>query len=109
MIRKLRQQLNVHQRTPQNRAPNRRSRQFIINYLRQQRLVKTSYFLRAALGFTLWLIATKNFLEERTAYRAECYISGRSRGTTQEFTIARTLIRILSSQYLISGVQKSSF
>jgi ribosomal protein S14 len=109
MIRKLRQQLNLRLRTAQNRVPNRRSRQFIINYLRQQRLVKTSYFLRAALGFTLWLIATKNFLEERVAHRAECFISGRSRGTTQEFTVARTQVRILSSQYLLFGVQKSSF
>jgi hypothetical protein len=52
MLFKLRQQLPRHKRTTTNRTPNLHSRKFIINYLRQRRLRKTSGALRASLGVT---------------------------------------------------------
>lgn len=52
MIYKGRQNLSVHKRTTSNETPDFRSRSFLLNYLRQQRLEKSSSALRGALGIT---------------------------------------------------------
>ena len=109
MLIKLRQQLDIPNRTPANRTPNLRSREFIINYLRQQRLIKSSSGLRASIGLARWMIDQANFVENRIASRAECFITGRSRGTSKRFTVARTKIKFLAGEAKLFGLRKASW
>jgi len=50
MLHKLKQQTTRHQLTSSNRLPNRRARQFLLNYLRLVRADVASFKLRAAMG-----------------------------------------------------------
>ena len=50
MLHKLKQQTTRYQLTPANRLPNRRARQFLLNYLRFVREDTASFQLRAAMG-----------------------------------------------------------
>jgi hypothetical protein len=50
MLRKLRQSLPAHKRTPNNYTANVRSRSFFLNRLRQRRFYKTAATIRAAMG-----------------------------------------------------------
>ena len=52
MIFKGRQNLEIHSQTLNNEIPNIRAQKFLLNYLRQYRLEKTSGPMRAALGVT---------------------------------------------------------
>lgn len=49
-----------------------------------------------------------NRLKVDISYRAECFITGRSRGTSQRFTVSRTKIKELSGQAKLFGVMKAS-
>jgi hypothetical protein len=72
---KLKQQLDIPNRTPANRAPNFRSREFIINYLRQQCLIRSASGLQASIGLARWMIDKANFVENRIASSLECFIT----------------------------------
>jgi len=50
MLHKLKQQITRYQFTPSNRTPNRRARQFLLNYLRLVRVDVASYKIRGAMG-----------------------------------------------------------
>jgi len=50
MIHKLKQQTTRYRLTSSNRLPNRRARQFLLNYLRLVREDIASFKLRAAMG-----------------------------------------------------------
>jgi len=50
MLHKLKQQTARYRFTSSNRLPNRRARQFLLNYLRLVREETTSSGLRAAMG-----------------------------------------------------------
>jgi len=50
MLHKLKQQTQRYKFTSSNRLPNRRARQFLLNYLRTVRLDTSSFYLRAAMG-----------------------------------------------------------
>jgi ribosomal protein S14 len=109
MLFKLRQQLPRHKRTTTNRTPDLYSRKFIINYLRQRRLRKTSGALRASLGLARWLVDVSNVAKYRGAFRASCYLTGRARGTSQRFTVTRMRIKHIAATARLFGVRKSSW
>lgn len=109
MIAKLRQQLDKHKITSHNKTPNLRSRYFILNFLRRRRLVKTAPGVRASLGLARWLIENDRTAEKRVAVRTACFITGRGRGLTQRFSIARTKVKELASEARLFGVRKSSW
>lgn len=46
--------------------------------------------------------------EERIGMQTGCFLTGRSRGTTQRFSVARTRVKHLSSKGQLFGVRKSS-
>jgi len=50
MLHKLKQQITRYKFTSSNRLPNRRARQFLLNYLRLIREDVASFKLRAAMG-----------------------------------------------------------
>lgn len=109
MINKLKQQLKKHNQTTPNKAATTRSRNFLINYVRQRRANATSQGARAALGMTQ--------RQKQEAFRAGkvdkaprsiCFITGRSRGTTQRYTVARTKIKELSNTRQLIGTKKGS-
>lgn len=91
-----------------NELPNLRAQKFLLNYLRQHRVVKTSGAMRASLGLIRYFLNKKRNTQNRIGYRAACFITGRSRGIIQRFGVARTKIKFLSDTGLILGVRKSS-
>jgi ribosomal protein S14 len=109
MIFKGRQNLKIHRRTLNNELPNVRSQKFLLNYLRQHRLEKTSGEMRAALGLTRWLLNKKRKTQNRIGFRTSCFITGRARGLTQRFSVARTKIKSLADSGTLPGVRKSSW
>lgn len=86
-----------------NRLPFRRSRQFLTNYLVYLRRQAPSAPIRASLGFLL--VGG----EERIAYRAACFLTGRRRGIVRRFAASRTRIRRLAGQGRLFGLRKSSW
>lgn len=108
MIFKGRQKLTIYRRTLNNELPNVRSQKFLLRYLQQHRLEKASGPLRASLGLTRWLLNKKRSMQNRIAFRTSCFITGRSRGVSQRFSVARTKIKFLSDTGMLLGVRKSS-
>jgi ribosomal protein S14 len=108
MLHKLRQQINRHRRTLSNRVPNRRARQFLLNYLRFVREDTASYKLRAAMGLIRWSVMRSFHGESRVSFRSGCFITGRARGTSQRYTVSRTRIKALSDEGKLFGTRKSS-
>lgn len=108
MIIKLRQQLETHKRTMNNQTPSLRSREFILNFLRRKRLQKTSPSLKSGLGLARWLIIKTKPATSIIIQRSECFITGRSRGTSQRYTVARTKIKELASEAKLFGTRKAS-
>ena len=47
-------------------------------------------------------------MQNRIAFRASCFITGRARGLSQRFGVARTKIKSLTDTGMLPGVQKSS-
>jgi ribosomal protein S14 len=109
MLRKLRQSLPAHNLTPNNSIANIRSRSFLLTRLRQRRFYKTAASLRAAMGLIQWKLSKKYAYSNRIAFRSECFITGRSRGTSKLFTVARTKIKALASTAQLPGLRKSSY
>lgn len=108
MLHKLKQQTTRYKRTVSNRVPNRRARQFLLNYLRFVREDIASYKLRAAMGLIRWSVMRSFHGEDRIAFRSGCFISGRARGTSQRYTVSRTKIKALSDEGKLFGARKSS-
>lgn len=102
------QNVYVNKHTAQNRLPNFRARMYLTNYIRERRAIRTSSYLRASLGFLRRTLEKRWNQERRHAFRAVCFLSGRSRGTSQRYTVARTKIRALVASTQLLGVQKSS-
>jgi ribosomal protein S14 len=109
MLHKLKQQTNRYKLTPSNRLPNRRARQFLLNYFRFIREDIASYKLRAAMGLIRWSVMRSFHGENRIAFRSGCFITGRARGTSQRFTVSRTRIKALSDEGKLFGTRKSSW
>jgi ribosomal protein S14 len=109
MIIKLRQQLKTHKEMPATRVTNFRSLNFMLYFVRRLRAKKPSQGARATVGFIQWLKAVKVRKKVDESPRAECFITGRSRGTSRRFTVARTKLKELAGQAKLFGVQKSSW
>jgi ribosomal protein S14 len=109
MLHKLKQQTTRYQLTSSNRLPNRRARQFLLNYLRFVREDTASFQLRAAMGLIRWSVTRSFHGEDRISLRAGCFITGRARGTSQRFTVSRTRIKALSDEGKLFGARKSSW
>lgn len=97
------------QRTPSNRIPNLKSRQYLLNYFRQTRKEVPSAPLRAARALTRWAMMRVYSKESRISRNSRCFISGRARGTSQRYGIARTKIKYFSDQGKLLGLRKSSW
>jgi len=108
MLHKLKQQTQRWRLTASNRLPNRRARQYLLNYLRTIRHHRPSAHLRAAMGLIRWTVARSFHGENRVSIRSGCFITGRARGTSQRFTVARTRVKNLSDEGKLFGVRKSS-
>jgi ribosomal protein S14 len=108
MLHKLKQQTTRYRLTSSNRLPNRRARQFLLNYLRFIREDTASYKLRAAMGLIRWSVMRSFHGEDRISFRSGCFITGRARGTSQRFTVSRTRIKALSDEGKLFGARKSS-
>jgi ribosomal protein S14 len=108
MLHKLKQQTKYWKLTPSNRLPHLRSRQFLLNILRLTRVDKSSGSIRAAMGMVRWSLFTMH-TKKRIGYRNACLITGRARGVSQRFGIARTKVKHLADQGKLFGVRKSSW
>jgi len=108
MLHKLKQQITRYKFTSSNRLPNRRARQFLLNYLRFIREDVASFRLRAAMGLIRWTVTRAYHGENRISFRAGCFITGRARGTSRRFTVSRTRIKALSDEGKLFGARKSS-
>ena len=108
MLHKLKQQTTRYRLTSSNRLPNRRARQFLLNYLRFVREDAASFKLRAAMGLIRWSVTRSYHGEDRISFRAGCFITGRARGTSQRYTVSRTRIKALSDEGKLFGARKSS-
>jgi ribosomal protein S14 len=53
------------------------------------------------------MLIRMNKKENRKAFRSECFITGRSRGTSQRYTVARTRIKHLSATAQLFGIRKA--
>jgi ribosomal protein S14 len=109
MLHKLKQQTQRYKFTPSNRLPNRRARQFLLNYLRFIREDIASYKIRGAMGLIRWSVMRSFHREDRISFRSGCFITGRARGTSQRFTVSRTRIKALSDEGKLFGARKSSW
>jgi ribosomal protein S14 len=92
----------VHRARYSNRTPQRRSRQFLTNYLAHLRRQRPSGPIRASLGF---LQVPR---EGRIAYRAACFLTGRRRGMIRRFALSRTCIKEIAGKGRLFGLRKSS-
>lgn len=108
VLHKLKQQAARYRLTPSNRLPNRRARQFLLNYLRLVREEAASSKLRAAMGLIRWSVLRTFHNESRVGFRAACFITGRARGTSQRFTVSRTRVKAFSDEGRLFGARKSS-
>jgi ribosomal protein S14 len=109
MLNKLKQQTQRWSLAPSNRLPSRRARHFLVNYMRMVRFNAPSAPLRAAIGLVRWADADSFYGEDRISFRAGCFITGRARGTSQRFTVARTCVKHLTAAGKLFGVKKSSW
>jgi ribosomal protein S14 len=105
MVFKLKQQIHRYRLTESNRLPNRRARRFLVQLIRYK---KSAEIARAALGLTVWALARAKHGEDRISNRFGCFISGRARGASQRFSVARTKIQYLSENGKLFGTRKSS-
>jgi len=96
MKHKVKQQITRYRFTASNRTPNRRARQFLLNYLRYLRVDRASYKIRGAMGLIQWSVMRSFHREDRIANRSSCFITGRARGTSQRYTVSRTRIKALA-------------
>lgn len=80
-----------------------------MNRFRTVRYDTPSAPLRAAMGLVRWSIMRSFHKENRVSFRASCFITGRARGTTQRFSVARTRVKQFSSEGRLFGVRKSSW
>jgi ribosomal protein S14 len=110
MINKLKQQLKTHDQSTHGKTATTRSRNFLINYVRQRRANTPSQGARATLGLTQRQ-KQEAFRPGRVdkAPRAICFITGRARGTSQRHTISRTKIKEFANSRQLIGTKKSSW
>jgi len=110
MVFKLRQNLHRHQFSGSNRTPNLRSGRFIVNIIRT---VAEETSLTARMRGTISLIRyardSRYRKENRVFLRASCPVTGRGRGTSRRFTIARTRFKEVAGWGLFTGLRKSSW
>jgi ribosomal protein S14 len=109
VIFKTKQGTGAYRTTPNNELPNFRAQKFLMNYLRYYRVKQTSNALRAALGMVRWLRNRKYDTQNRIAHRTDCVITGRARGISRRFNVARTKIKFFADSGFLLGVRKSSW
>lgn len=105
---KLRQFIHRTKYTLSNRVTVAYSRQFLLNQIAYTRRQRTSGAVRAAMGFLRHFMVRAQRNERRIKYRAACFLTGRTRGTSRRFSVARMQIKHLTSDGRLFGVRKSS-
>lgn len=108
MTKKLRQFIHRKNYTVSNRVTVACSRQFLLNQIAYHRRQRTSGAVRAGMGFLSHLMVRAYRNERRIMYRAACFLTGRRRGTSRRFSIARTQVKHLTAEGKLFGVRKSS-
>jgi ribosomal protein S14 len=54
------------------------------------------------------MVDSSQVAKYRFAFRASCYLTGRSRGTSQRFSVTRMRIKHIAATARLLGVRKSS-